>query len=295
MRWLGRLIRRILTAGFVLLLLLLAVAGYEYFTGKGVGFLGENAVAVVYVEGEIDDPQDVVDTIDRVAESEGVRAIVIRIDSPGGAVAPSQEIYDAIVRARERKPVIASLGTIAASGGYYVAAACDRVVANAGTLTGSIGVLMQVGNVEELLKKIGVAGTILKAGKFKDIGSPVRAMTAEEHDLLVGLLENVHEQFIAAVAKGRRLGVDAVRAVADGRVLTGEQALEHGLVDRLGGLRDALDLAASEAGIEGGARPIEFRERSAPWWWEVLGRVLVPPQQHGTGLRFLYTGPPPPA
>ncbi len=215
-------------AGFVFVL---ALAAYSYLSSEGVALLEKNAVAVVTVEGVIDDSRDTVRTLDRLAKNQGVRAVVLRVDSPGGGVAPSQEIYDAVLRVHEKKPIVASLGGVAASGGYYVASGCDVIVANPGTLTGSIGVIMQTGNAAELLKKVGLEGVVLKAGKFKDIGSPLREMTAEERNLLDSLLENVRGQFIAAVSKGRKLPLDDVRKLADGRIYSGEQAKDLRLVD----------------------------------------------------------------
>lgn len=270
---------------------IVATATYTYLSTEGLALLEKNAVAVVTVKGQIQDSLDTVRTLDRLAANSGVRAVVLRVDSPGGGVAPSQEIYDAVVRVRGRKPIIASLGGVAASGGYYVASACDAIVADPGTLTGSIGVVMQMGNISELLKKVGLQGITLKAGKYKDIGSPLRDMTDEERRLLEGLLENVRGQFVAAVAKGRKMSIDEVRQLADGRVYSGEQAHDLRLVDELGGLRDAVDLAARRAGITGEPSWIEIEKRQRPWWWrEIAGLVEGGAQRFG-GLQFLYTGP----
>jgi protease-4 len=184
------------------------------------------------------------------------------------------------------------MGEVAASGGYMVALAADQIIAREGTITGSIGVIMQTGNIAELLKKLGLQGVIVKAGKFKDIGSPLREMTEEEHRLLEGLLENVHGQFIAAVAKGRKLTIEQVRPLADGRIYSGEQALSLHLVDQLGGLRDAVYLAAQRAGITGDPHWIEIEKRQPPWWWRrVTGLMEGAPEGFG-GLRFLYAGLP---
>lgn len=286
-----RFLRRLVVLTAVAFLFLLAVSLYSYFSEGGLGFLAKNSVAIVTVEGVIEESREIVETLDRIAENDAIRAVVLRVDSPGGGVAPAQEIYDAVTRVREHKPVVASLGQLAASGGYYVASACHQIVANAGTLTGSIGVIMELGNLEELLKKVGLQGVIVKAGKYKDIGSPLRPMTDEERRLLEELLENVHTQFIAAVSRGRGMSVDEVRKVADGRIYSGEQALGLRLVDRLGGLRDAVDLAAERAGIEGKPRWVEFRKRRMPWWWKRIFGLLEPGPAGLDGLRFLYTGP----
>ncbi|MGH7803697.1 MAG: signal peptide peptidase SppA [Candidatus Binatia bacterium] len=286
---LGRILRR-LALGIFAAALLVALTRW-LGSASGAGWLSGDLVAVVWVEGAIEESEAVVEALDDLAEKDSVDAVVLRVDSPGGAVAPSQEIYDAIGRLREKKPVIASLGNLAASGGYYVAAACDAIVANAGTLTGSIGVLMELPNVEELLRKVGLAGEVLKAGRYKDIGSPIRPMTPEEREIMQGLLANVHEQFVAAVAKGRKLEVEAIRPLADGRVFSGEQALEHGLVDRLGGLRDAVALAAERAGIVGTPKRIEFREGKESWFWGLVGRAVGSLPKGALGLQFLYLGP----
>lgn len=286
-----RFLRSLAVLATVAFLFLLAVGLCTYLAEGGLGFLSKNSVAIVTVEGVIDDSRDVVEALDHVAETDAIRAVVLRVDSPGGGVAPSQEIYDAVLRVRERKPIVASLGGLAASGGYYVASACDQIVANAGTLTGSIGVIMELGNLEELLKKIGLHGVVVKAGKYKDIGSPLRAMTEEEKRLLEELLQNVHAQFIAAVSKGRALSIEEVRKVADGRIYSGEQARDLRLVDRLGGLRDAVGLAAQRAGIEGKPRWVEFRKRRMPWWWKRIFGLLDSGAGGLDGLRFLYTGP----
>ncbi|HSB45863.1 MAG TPA: signal peptide peptidase SppA [Nitrospira sp.] len=223
----------------------------------------EDRIALIRVEGVILDSQSTVMELKRFAENPSVKAIVLRIDSPGGGVVPSQEIYDAVQRVRNKnnKAVIASMGTVAASGGYYIAAATDRIIANPGTLTGSIGVIMETANVEGLLKKIGVEGIVVKSGKFKDVGSPLRKMTDEEQALLQSVMDDVHKQFIDAVAEGRAMEVATVQAFADGRIFTGRQAKEAKLVDELGNLEDAIQLAADLAGIEGEPKVVEPRRR----------------------------------
>ncbi len=223
----------------------------------------EDRVALIRIEGVILDSQATVGELKRFAENPTVKAIVLRIDSPGGGVVPSQEIYDAVQRVRNKnnKAVVASMGTVAASGGYYIAAATDRIIANPGTLTGSIGVIMETANVEGLLKKLGVEGIVVKSGKFKDVGSPLRKMTGEEQALLQSVMDDVHKQFIDAVADGRAMELDAVQALADGRIFTGRQAKDAKLVDELGNLDDAIQLAADIAGIEGEPKVVEPRRR----------------------------------
>ncbi|HEX5815142.1 MAG TPA: signal peptide peptidase SppA [Methylomirabilota bacterium] len=207
-------------------------------------------VAIVELEGLIAETDDLVRELRQHRDNPSVRAVVIRINSPGGVVAPTQEVYDALLRVREAgKPVVASLGAVAASGGYYAAVAADQIYANPGTLTGSIGVIMQLANVDTLLKKVGVDFVVVKAGQFKDIGNPARAMTPEERRVVQSLLEDVHGQFIEAVARGRKLERSAVVQFADGRVFSGTQALGLRMIDALGGLEDAVNAAAKLANL----------------------------------------------
>ncbi len=223
----------------------------------------EDRIALIRVEGVIMDSQTTVSELKRFGDNPSIKAIVLRIDTPGGGVVPSQEIHDAVKRVRNKsnKAVIASMGSVAASGGYYIAAATDRIVANPGTLTGSIGVIMETAYVEGLLKKIGVEGVVIKSGKFKDVGSPLRKMSSEERGLLQGVMDDVHRQFIEAVAEGRSLELQTAQALADGRIFTGRQAKDAKLVDELGDLDDAIQLAADVAGIQGEPKVIEPRRR----------------------------------
>lgn len=220
---------------------------------------GKEQVAVVRVEGPILDSKQTVSELQDFSENPMVKAIVVRIDSPGGGVAPSQEIYNAVKRVKSEynKTVVASMGTVAASGGYYIAVASDRVLANPGTLTGSIGVIMQMANFEELLKKVGVQNFVIKSGRYKDIGSPFRPMEDEDRQLLQSVMDDVHRQFIEAVAEGRSLDVADVEVLADGRVFTGQQAKDSLLIDELGDLTDAIALAGRLGGIEGEPRVVE--------------------------------------
>jgi protease-4 len=217
--------------------------------GGGGALFGER-VAVVELEGLIADVDDLVRELKAYRDNPTVRAVVIRINSPGGAVAPTQELYGALRRLREAgKPVVASLGSVAASGGYYVAVAADQIYANPGTLTGSIGVVMQMANLNALMKKVGVEYVVVKAGEFKDLGNFARPMSVEERRVLQALLDDVHGQFIGAVADGRKLERSQVQRFADGRVFSGSQAKALRMIDALGGLEDAVDGAATLAGL----------------------------------------------
>jgi len=232
------------------------------------GLPGGARVAVVEVEGLIGggergvDTETIVRTLGEYRDDPAVRAVVLRINSPGGVVAPTQEIFTAVRRLRDaKKPVVASLGSVAASGGYYVAVAADRIYASPGTLTGSIGVVMQLPNVEGLLKKVGVEFVVVKAGTYKDVGNFARAMTPEERRILQALLDDIYDQFIAAVADGRGLEPQAVRAFAEGRIYSGRQAQGLKMVDDLGGLEDAIEAAAKLAGLPPKPKVIYSRRR----------------------------------
>ena len=233
------------------------------------GLPGGAKVAVVEVEGIIGadaqrglDTDGVIRVLGEYRDDPAVRAVVLRINSPGGVVAPTQEIFTAVRRLREaKKPVVASLGSVAASGGYYVAVAADRIYASPGTLTGSIGVVMQLANLEGLLKKVGVEYVVVKAGAYKDVGSMARAMTPEERRILQSLLDDVYDQFISAVADGRGLDPQAVRSFAEGRIYSGRQAQSLKMVDDLGGLEDAIEAAAKMAGLPAKPKVIYPRRR----------------------------------
>lgn len=217
-------------------------------------------VGLVEIVGEIDDPEPIVDQLDRMERDTSIRAVVVRLDSPGGGVAASQEIYESVKKLRDqgKKPVVASMGGVAASGAYYVACAADSIVANAGTLTGSIGVIMTFPNTEDLFRKVGIRFETIKTGKYKDIGTMWRPMTDEERKLLQDVLTNVYDQFIDTVVEGRALAREDVLPYADGRIFSGDQALEYGFVDRLGDLDDSIRLAGEMAGISG--QPVVVRK-----------------------------------
>lgn len=212
--------------------------------------IGER-IAIVRIEGMIMDSKDTIDELKEYVKDPSIKALILRIDSPGGAVAPAQEIYEEVKKAVSKKKVVVSMGTIAASGGYYIASSATKIIANPGTLTGSIGVIMEIPNIEGLMNKLGIKTEVVKSGRHKDIASVFREMKKEEREILQGVLDNVHEQFIKAVAEGRRMHVDDVRKIADGRIFTGEQALKKGLIDELGNLEDAINIAAKLAGIKG--------------------------------------------
>jgi protease-4 len=185
----------------------------------------------------------------------------MRIDSPGGAVAPSQEIYEEVRKAATKKKIVVSMGSVAASGGYYIASPATRIVANPGTLTGSIGVIMEIPNFAGLMNKLGIKSEVVKSGRHKDIASVFRGIKKEDREILQNVLDNVHDQFILAVAEGRKMLLEDVRKIADGRIFTGEQALKVGLIDEIGNLEDAVKLAGKLSGIKGEPEVISKKER----------------------------------
>jgi protease-4 len=214
---------------------------------------------------------------------------------PGGGVGPAQEIFSEVKKAQKEKKVLVSMGSVAASGGYYIACAADTIMANPGTITGSIGVIMESLNVEELLHKIGLRSMVVKSGKHKDLGSPLRPMTDEEKKLLQGVLDSVHDQFIRAVAEGRRLPLEKVRELADGRIFSGEQARNLGLVDELGNLEDAIALAAKMAGIRGEPEVIYAEKKRFSLLdfllQESVSKLVEGLKESAPPLNFLYYWP----
>jgi len=266
---------------FFIMLSLASLLSGNKRTSANLPAVGAGRVALVKIEGLLVSSDHVVDELNDYADDDSIKAIIIRIDSPGGGVVVSQDIYNALRNAKkEGKIIVASMGTVAASGGYYVAAAADKIIASPGTLTGSIGVKMEFANVEKLLEKIGVKGMVVKSGEFKDVGSPFRDMTDQEKKLLQGVIDDVHSQFIEAVAEGRKLPIADVRAIADGRIFTGRQALELKLVDQMGDLAESIRVAGDLAGIKGKPKVVEkkkkiplldyLKEESAAWIADIV-------------------------
>ena len=245
-----------------LALILLALVGISSITSEWVQQGTKNRIGIVDITGLISDSQYIVNQVKKFRKDKRIRGIILRIDSPGGAVGPSQEIYNEVLKTRENgKTIYASMGALAASGGYYIASAAERIFANPGTLTGSIGVIMVFSNAQGLMEKIGLQPEIVKAGEYKDIGSPARAMTQKERNLLQSVVTDVHQQFIEAVANGRNISVAEVTKIADGRILTGRQAYSLNLVDQMGGLQVSIDQIAHKVGIIGSPKIIKETPR----------------------------------
>lgn len=249
-----------------LLVVMMLLFGEEYDETTSTS---GSKVAVVELNETIISSDEIVRQLRKYRENRSVKAIVFRVNSPGGGVAASQEIYEEVKKTRSRKPVVVSMGAIAASGGYYVSCGATRIVANPGTLTGSIGVIMNFLHFHELMGKIGVDETTIKTGKMKDAGSPFRKITEEEKKYFGELLNDVYDQFIDVVATERNLSRQQVLRYADGKVFTGKQALQYGLVDTLGTYEDAIALAATLGGIEGKPKVVKEQKRKA-----LLERIL---------------------
>ncbi len=285
----------LLLVGCVFVFFFFSVLVIASFLGRPTAFPVGEKVAVVEMQGVISSSRDLMETIIDFRDDDSVKAMVLRVNSPGGAVGPAQEVYEEVKKAAKVKPVVVSMGAVAASGGYYVAAPAQRILANPGTITGSIGVIMQFTNYEELLGKIGLKSEVVKSGSHKDIGSATRPMTEQEKLILQSLIDDVHQQFMTAIAEGRKMDLKKVKALADGRIFTGRQALEAGLVDELGNLQDAIDVAGKLGGIEGKPQVV-YPAQDGPGLINYLleeGRSQVHQAlQHEDlfGLQFLWTG-----
>lgn len=285
----------LLVLGAIFLFFMLIVLVLSRWTGPGFFATLGDKVAVLEISGPIINSQRPVELLENYRKDNSVKAIVVRVDSPGGGVGASQEIYEEIRKTAEIKPLVISMGGVAASGGYYLAAPATRIVANPGTITGSIGVIMGVTNIQELLGKIGLRSEIVKSGEFKDIGSPLRPWTEPERSLLQGVIKDVHQQFIAAVATGRGMTEEEVALLADGRIFTGRQALAAGLVDELGNLPDAIRVAATLAGIDGEPKLVHPpNERSGVLDYLLEGTIghlqRALQESNNTGLQYIWPG-----
>lgn len=251
------------------------------------------AVGVVEVGGVIFESEPVVEVLESFGQDESIKAVLLRVNSPGGAVAPTQEIFKAIQLLNQKKKVICSMGAIAASGGVYLASAADVIFANPGTLTGSISVIMEFPNYQELFNKIGLDTVTIKSGKFKDIGNPIRPMTEEERRMLGQLVDQIHQQFVRDLGQARGEKIKDINTISDGRLFTGEQALELGLVDRLGGFEDALAYIQRLLGLEDRPRLV-YPPDSRSFFLKMLESRLGLDLRPGSGvqplrLMFLYT------
>jgi protease IV len=250
--------------GGTLLLFGLCILVATALFGDREAVMGGDGVGIVEVKGLIVDGTETIRQLRVLKKDKRVKAVVVRVDSPGGVVGPSQEISAQIADLAKVKKVVVSMGSVAASGGYYISAPATVIFANPGTITGSIGVLMKFSNIEGLMGKVGMKAFTIKTGKFKDVGSPARPMKPEERAMLQGVIDSTHQQFVRTVAEGRKLPVATVAAIADGRIFSGEQALALKLVDRLGTLQDAVEEAARLGGVKGEPELIRPPKKRTP-------------------------------
>lgn len=257
--------------------LLAGVMAALRFTGSGTQAMSfdDERIGVVRLEGVITSAEKYTNWIRTLRDDETVKGVLLRINCPGGAVAPSQEIYHAVKALGQAKPVVVSMSSLAASGGYYSAAPAQLIVANNSTLTGSIGVIMEMQNLEGLFQKLGIKRQALTSGPLKDAGSPFRAMTKKDREYLMGVIRDIHEQFVKDVAQAREMDIEAVRKVADGRALTGNQALEAGLVDKLGTMEDAVKELKVLCGLSGPVPYISGPEEEKHWLADILGELNI--------------------
>lgn len=281
---------------FGVLLIIMAVALFVGVTAfvRSMGWvdggfsLGKDKIGVVHVEGMIMDSTDVVDWIRTLKENDSVKGVLLRVNSPGGSIAPSQEIYQAVEALAAVKPVVASYGTVAASGGYYASAPAQIIMANPGSITASIGVMAEFVTVTEALEKLGIKPEVLTTGKFKAAGTPIRELTEEQRDQLLGMMLDLHAQFVDDVAKARGMERDRVAALADGRAVTGRQALALGLVDMLGSQQQAFDKLKELCQIEGKATLLEGPVHEKTFMEELVGAVGLDSVSSGNRWTFFY-------
>lgn len=276
--------------GFMVLMFvgLMASDGNVSFASLG------GSIGVIPMSGVMDEStgRPVIEYLERWRDVGSIKAIVVHVNSPGGGTAIAQEIHDAILKTREKKPVVVSMAGVAASGGYYIACAADRIVANPGTVTGSIGTIMSFHTFQGVFEKVGIGTEVIKSGEFKDVGDYSREMSQEEELMLKSVVMDGYEQFVEAIAAGRNMDREDVYAVADGSIFTGLQAYNLGLVDTLGGLADAVELAADLAGLEGEPEVVRPRERRRGFISDLLTGVLGDLGQEmrdaGVGPRLMY-------
>ncbi|MGB9617856.1 MAG: signal peptide peptidase SppA [Desulfomonilaceae bacterium] len=245
--------------------------------------LESNKIGVVTLEGELTSADETLKDLRKFQRRASVKAVVLRINSPGGSVAPAQEIYREIIKTRKKKPVVASMQTMGTSAAYYIASSADKIVCSAGTITGSIGVIMMLADLEKIMDRVGLNVKIIKAGKYKDIGSMFRPLTDEERNILQDFAAEIHEQFIHDVAKARKGKIEEkqLRSIADGRFFTGEKAKEMGLVDALGNFYDAVKIASELGGVKGEPELIYPKKK-----WENYLELLMESSANALGRVF---------
>jgi len=278
---------------FLRFLFKLGIFAFVFLLGFGLAkrlseevAIGGEKIGVIEVKGVIKSARNILEKLVKFEKNKHIKAVILRINSPGGTVGSSQEIYLQVMKLRQKKPVVASLGDIAASGGYYIAAAATKIVAVPGTLTGSIGVKMEFANIKKLLEKLGIEPAVVKSVPYKDIGSPLKQMSPKEKALLEKIVKDVHHQFVEAIAKGRNMPIEKVETIADGSIFTGKEARKLGLVDVLGNFEDAVNLAAKLAGIKGEPKLYFPKEKTS--WTRLLMDDLFEALNKHQQIKFYY-------
>ncbi len=285
----------LLLGGGAFALFVVTVVALLVIVGRGdAEFAFGDRLQIVEVEGTLLDSRFLLEQLKRYEDTDSVRGILLNINSPGGDVAVSQELYAEVRRLREEKGkvVVAYLSSVGASGAYYIACAADQIIANPGTVVGSIGVIAEWLNYTELFEWAKLSNIVFKSGEFKDTGSPTRELTTAEREYFQGLIDDMYVQFVEAVATGRNLDIEEVRQFADGRVFTGREARELKMIDKIGNLQDAVDLTAELAGVSGTPRLLELRREPVTLLDVVTGDIsrFLPARGQGarSQIRFQY-------
>ncbi|CCO22690.1 signal peptide peptidase SppA [Maridesulfovibrio hydrothermalis] len=277
--------------GFSLLLMAVVLlwGAAAFFNGNTVLFSSEK-IGIVNVQGTITNSLPTVKFLRKLRRDKSVKGVLLRINSPGGTIAPSQELYHAVKSFADEKPIVASFGTVAASGGYYAAAPATKIMASSGSITGSIGVKAEYANFSRLMDKVGVRPVVITSGSLKGAGSPYSELTPEQREYLTRLIMDMHNQFVDDVAAARKLDRKKVEEIADGRAMTGREAKELGLVDRIGGYEDSVAVLKALCGLEGDIPVIEGPEIEKPLIREILGYFGLKPvgSVAGEGLTFSF-------
>ncbi|WP_045216390.1 signal peptide peptidase SppA [Desulfonatronovibrio magnus] len=271
----------------VIFMMAMAVFNFLFFSEQSK-MRGKQVIGVVKVNGLITDSRDIVDWISELKRKDHIRGVVIRVNSPGGVVAPSQEIYAAVRDLALEKTVVVSMGAMATSGGYYLSSPAHKIVANPGTLTANIGVKATLTNMQELMRKIGIEDQAIYSSEYKDAGTVTRPMTDREKAYFQEIMDDLHEQFVLDVAAGRNMDVETVASLADGRAMTGRQALNNGLVDKLGGMNDAVDLVRELAEIKDQVFLLEGPEQKTSLLRRIVGEFSLRQEIFGPGWVFSY-------
>ena len=260
---------------FILAIVFVTVLVFSFWGEKPSFISKSDSIGIVKIEGVIYDSDAVLKTLQKFKELDHVKAVIVRIDSPGGVVGASQEIYSELKKMRSSKKIVVSFGSLGASGAYYIACGADKIIANPGTLTGSIGVIMEFANLQKLYQWAKMDHTVIKSGRYKDVGSPFRSMEADEKEILNHLVKGVHEQFKNVVMSERKIAQADIATVTDGRVFTGEEAKKLGLVDQLGNFQDAIEVAKELAGIKGKPELVYPPKEKMPLWKYFLGETTT--------------------